>query len=46
MDEKKYDETFVKNTKQIQIETNERIKDKSREPDDQNRMKSVENRRM
>ncbi|WP_169818471.1 hypothetical protein [Domibacillus iocasae] len=46
MNDKQYDEKFVKNTQQMQIEANERQKDKNREPDDQNRMKSVENRRM
>lgn len=45
MEKKTYDERFVENTKQIQIEKNERLEDKSRLPDDQNRMKSVENRR-
>lgn len=46
MEDKQYDEKFVKNTQQRQIEANERKKDKNRELDDQNRMKSVENRRM
>jgi len=45
VEKKTYDERFVENTKQIQIEKNERLEDKSRLPDDQNRMKSVENRR-
>ncbi|SIR06420.1 hypothetical protein SAMN05443094_10569 [Domibacillus enclensis] len=44
--DEQYDEKFVKNTQQRQIEANERKKDKNRELDDQNRMKSVENRRM
>lgn len=46
VEDKQYDEKFVKNTQQRQIEANERKKDKNRELDDQNRMKSVENRRM
>ncbi|WP_156149401.1 hypothetical protein [Domibacillus enclensis] len=46
MKDEQYDEKFVKNTQQRQIEANERKKDKNRELDDQNRMKSVENRRM
>ncbi|WP_156153386.1 hypothetical protein [Domibacillus robiginosus] len=46
MEKKTYDERFEENTKQIQIEKNERLEDKSRLPDDQNRMKSVENRRI
>ncbi|MCI2252802.1 hypothetical protein RG959_18235 [Domibacillus sp. 8LH] len=45
MEKKTYDERFEENTKQIQREKNERLEDKSRLPDDQNRMKSVENRR-
>lgn len=46
VEDKQYDEKFIKNTQQRQIEANERKKDKNRELDDQNRMKSVENRRM
>ncbi|WNS81499.1 hypothetical protein RRU94_11935 [Domibacillus sp. DTU_2020_1001157_1_SI_ALB_TIR_016] len=45
MEKKTYNERFEENTKQIQREKNERLEDKSRLPDDQNRMKSVENRR-
>jgi hypothetical protein len=45
VEKKTYDERFEENTKQIQREKNERLEDKSRLPDDQNRMKSVENRR-
>jgi hypothetical protein len=43
--EEKYDEVFEKNVKQIQVEENQKLEDKGRIPDQQNRMKTVENRR-
>ncbi|WP_156151316.1 hypothetical protein [Domibacillus indicus] len=46
MDNKEYEERSKSNTKYVQMEENERLKTKNREPNDQNRMKSVENRRI
>lgn len=44
--EEKYDEVFEKNVKQIQIEKNQKLEEIAGVPDQQNRMKTVENRRM
>ncbi|WP_159434229.1 hypothetical protein [Domibacillus mangrovi] len=44
--EEKYDEVFEKNVKQIQREKNQKLEEIAGVPDQQNRMKTVENRRM
>lgn len=44
--EEKYDEVFEKNVKQIQVKKNQKLEEIAGVPDQQNRMKTVENRRM
>ncbi|WP_018394381.1 MULTISPECIES: hypothetical protein [Bacillaceae] len=44
--EEKYNEVFEKNVKQIQVEKNKKLEEIAGVPDQQNRLKTVENRRM